>query len=130
MHNAGFTGMHDPSHRYAGSQSWKSKNRGKEQSHPSAPSAAGGSRGLFSQIVQSPVAAVSRRQHDNPRQDGFGLRKIKRHSQCWGSGSEAGSAGSACFWASRIRVHYSEVRIRILPFSHKCVERTEIMPAK
>jgi hypothetical protein len=23
-----------------------------------------------------------------------------------------------------------EVRIRILPFSHKCFERTEIMPAK
>ncbi len=26
-------------------------------------------------------------------------------------------AGSACFWASRIRIHKSEVRIRILPFS-------------
>jgi hypothetical protein len=34
------------------------------------------------------------------------------------------------FWASRIRIRiqWSEVRIRIriLPFSHKCVERTEI----
>ncbi len=25
---------------------------------------------------------------------------------------------------------FSEVRILILPFSHRCVERTEIMPAK
>ncbi len=47
-------------------------------------------------------------------------------NQCWGSGS----AGSACFWASRIRIHQSEVRTRIPPFSHNCVERTEIMPAK
>ncbi len=43
--------------------------------------------------------------------------------QCWGSGS----AGSACFWASRIRIrtHQLEVRIRLrlLPFS-------EIMLAK
>ena len=29
--------------------------------------------------------------------------------QCWGSVS----AGSACFWASRIRIHKSEVRIRL-----------------
>ncbi len=54
--------------------------------------------------------------------------------QCWGSGSGIGSgfAGSACFWASRIRIQYSElwIRIRILLFSHKCVERTEIIPAK
>jgi hypothetical protein len=35
---------------------------------------------------------------------------------------------SACFWASRI--HYLEVWIRILPFSHRDVERTEIMLAK
>jgi hypothetical protein len=51
--------------------------------------------------------------------------------QCWLSGSRTGS-GSACFWAFRIRIHQSEVRIRIriLPFSHRCVERTEIMPAK
>ncbi len=43
--------------------------------------------------------------------------------QCW---------GSACLWASRIRlrIHKSEVRIRILPFSHKCAERTEIMLEK
>ena len=27
-----------------------------------------------------------------------------------------------CFWASRIRIHWQEVRI--LPFSHKCVEQT------
>jgi hypothetical protein len=46
--------------------------------------------------------------------------------QCWGS--EYGSAGSACFCGIRIR--QSEVRIRILSFSHKGVERTEIMPAK
>ncbi len=53
----------------------------------------------------------------------------KFHSwQWWGSGS----AGSACFLASRIRNHYSEGRIRsrILPFTHKCVERNELMPAK
>ncbi len=39
--------------------------------------------------------------------------------QCWGSRS-----GYACIWASRIRVHSSEVRIwiRILPFSHKKTE--------
>jgi hypothetical protein len=24
---------------------------------------------------------------------------------CWGAGSETGSAGSACFWASWIRIH-------------------------
>jgi hypothetical protein len=41
--------------------------------------------------------------------------------QRWGSGS----AGSACIWASWIRI-----RLRILHFSHKCVERTEIMPGK
>jgi hypothetical protein len=29
-----------------------------------------------------------------------------------------------------LRIHYSEVRIRILPFSLKNVERTEILPAK
>jgi hypothetical protein len=36
--------------------------------------------------------------------------------KCWGSRS--GTAGSACFWASRIRIFESEVRIRlrILPF--------------
>jgi hypothetical protein len=35
------------------------------------------------------------------------------------------------FLVSRIRIHYSEVQIhlRILLFSHKCVERTEIMRA-
>jgi hypothetical protein len=37
-------------------------------------------------------------------------------NQCWGSGS-----GSACVWASQIR---------ILPFSHKGIEWTEIMLAK
>ncbi len=46
---------------------------------------------------------------------------------CWVS-------GSACFWASPIRIHYSEVRIqvrlRILPFSHKCDDRTEINACK
>jgi hypothetical protein len=37
-----------------------------------------------------------------------------------------------CFWASRIQIHYSEVRIRIriLPFSHEGVGRTEIMLLK
>jgi hypothetical protein len=36
--------------------------------------------------------------------------------QCCGSGSESGSTGSTCFWASwiRIRIHSSEVWIRIL----------------
>ncbi len=45
---------------------------------------------------------------------------------------QGGSVGdrSACFLATRIRIRYSEVRIRILPFSHKGVERTEIMFAK
>ncbi len=40
--------------------------------------------------------------------------------------------GSACFWASWIRIHWSEalIQIRILPFSYKCVERTEIKLAK
>jgi hypothetical protein len=35
-------------------------------------------------------------------------------------------------WASLVRIHQSEVRIRlqILLFSHKCVERTDILPAK
>jgi hypothetical protein len=44
----------------------------------------------------------------------------KRHYQavCWGFGT---GSGSACFWASRIR---------ILPFSHKCVEQIEKMPEK
>ncbi len=36
----------------------------------------------------------------------------KVFNQCWGSGSESGS-GSTRFWASRIRIHYSEVWIRI-----------------
>ncbi len=36
---------------------------------------------------------------------------------------------SACFWASQLQIHYLEVRIRILPFSHKGVERSEIMLA-
>ncbi len=48
------------------------------------------------------------------------LKKL-RFNQCWGS-------GSACFWASRIRIHQSEVCI--LPFSHKCVEQTEKIIAK
>ncbi len=39
-------------------------------------------------------------------------------NQCWGYKS---GTGSVCFWASRIR---------ILPISHKFVERTEIMLAK
>ncbi len=47
-------------------------------------------------------------------------------NQCW-------AFGSACFSASRIRIHKSEVWIRIrlwiLPFSHKGVELTEIMLA-
>jgi hypothetical protein len=36
--------------------------------------------------------------------------------QCCGSGSESGSTGSTCFWASwiRFRIHYSDVWIRIL----------------
>jgi hypothetical protein len=34
------------------------------------------------------------------------------------------------FWASWIRIHKSEVRIRILPFPHRGVERIEIMLAK
>ncbi len=52
--------------------------------------------------------------------------------QCCGSGSVV----SACFCASRIRIRiqWSEpevrIRIRILPFSYKCVARTEIMSAK
>ncbi len=52
--------------------------------------------------------------------------------QCWGSGSGTGSAGTACFGASRIPIHKSEVRIRIriLPIYHKYVERTEIISAK
>jgi hypothetical protein len=35
--------------------------------------------------------------------------------QCCGSGSKSGSGstGSTCFWASRIRIHYSEVWTRI-----------------
>ncbi len=37
--------------------------------------------------------------------------------QCWGSGS---------VWASRIRIHLSEVWIRIRSFTHKGVERTEV----
>ncbi len=41
-----------------------------------------------------------------------------------------GPPGSACFWASWIRIHKSQVRIRLFPFAHKGVERTEIMPAK
>jgi hypothetical protein len=49
-------------------------------------------------------------------------RKIKiqvfTHGKCWGSGF---GAGSARFWASRIR---------ILPFTHKGVERTEIILGK
>jgi hypothetical protein len=52
----------------------------------------------------------------------LGTRKSQTRlcwDQCWGSGS----AGSACFWASRIR-------LRILPFSHKRAERTDKMPAK
>jgi hypothetical protein len=36
---------------------------------------------------------------------------IISHQQCSGSGSESGS-GSTCFWASRIRIHLSEVWIR------------------
>ncbi len=39
------------------------------------------------------------------------------------------SAGSAYFWASRIRI-LIRIRIRILPFSHKRVEQTEIVLAK
>jgi hypothetical protein len=54
------------------------------------------------------------------------MRVFESFEQCWASGS---GTGSACFWATRIRIHRSEVRIRIrlriLPFSHKCVERTE-----
>jgi hypothetical protein len=47
------------------------------------------------------------------------------HGQCWGS-------GSAFFWASRIRTHQSavQIRIQILPFFLKGVERTEIKLAK
>jgi hypothetical protein len=42
-------------------------------------------------------------------------------NQC--SGSASGSVGTICFWASRIR-------IQILPFSHKSVERSEVIAAK
>jgi hypothetical protein len=30
-----------------------------------------------------------------------------------------------CFWVCRIRIHWSELRLRILFFSHKCFARTE-----
>ncbi len=42
----------------------------------------------------------------------FKLFKVYGFFQCCGSGSESGS-GSTCFWASRIRIHQSEVWIRI-----------------
>ncbi len=38
------------------------------------------------------------------------LHEGQEEEQCWRSGS-AGSTG--CFWASRIRIHWSEVWIRI-----------------
>ncbi len=41
------------------------------------------------------------------------------HHQCYGS--ESGSVGSICFWASRI--YQSEIRIRILPPSSKSGEK-------
>jgi hypothetical protein len=47
------------------------------------------------------------------------FQKFSGFGQCW---------GSACFWASRIRIHQSEVpiwiriRLRIFPFSHKKTE--------
>jgi hypothetical protein len=43
------------------------------------------------------------------------LKHIKQ--QCSGSGS--GSTGFTCFWASRIRIHQSEVWIRIFLSSSK-----------
>jgi hypothetical protein len=50
------------------------------------------------------------------------VKKVKLR-QCWGS-------GSAGFWASWIRIYQSQELIRLLPFSHTGVERTEIMLAK
>jgi hypothetical protein len=42
----------------------------------------------------------------------------------------SGEDWDPCFWASKIRIRKSDVLIRILPFSHEGVERTEIMLAK
>ncbi len=52
-----------------------------------------------------------------------GMYVVFTATQCWGSGT-----GSTCFWA--IRIHYSEVRIRILHLSRKGVEQNEIILAK
>ncbi len=53
---------------------------------------------------------------------------------CYFLGTSVGESGSACFWASRIRIHGSEVwirlRLRILPLSYKGVARIERLLAK
>ncbi len=51
---------------------------------------------------------------------------LHSQNQCCGSGS--GSNGSTCFWASRIRIHQSElwIRIRILLSSSKISKKTLI----
>ncbi len=45
--------------------------------------------------------------------------KLVYVEQCSGFESRSGSTGSTCYWASRIRIHYSEVLIRILLSSSK-----------
>jgi hypothetical protein len=53
---------------------------------------------------------VSGEDTQDPGEHEEDLHEGQEEEQCWGSGS-AGS--TVCFWASRIRIHYSEVWIRI-----------------
>ncbi len=54
----------------------------------------------------------------NTGEKGFHVTKCMY--QCCGSGSESGSNGSTCFWASRIRIHWSDVWIRIRILLSSC----------
>jgi hypothetical protein len=86
--------------------------------------------GLYSSFIQEKRIRLGEqsRGEGDPKGEGGGAevqvamaRGVPKgiNTQCWGSGA----AGSACIWASWIRIHLSEVwiriwlLIRILPFS-------------
>ena len=63
-----------------------------------------------SRIFSSTLSPMSRRKYSI----------FFTYKQCSGSESESGSNGSTCFWASRIRIHQSEVWIRIRILLSSC----------
>ncbi len=103
--------------------------------------AAGGAEALGSQAGALTTPRLAPVQSAEFRLVEAGLGKIKQknlqnQTRYIGTSSQFttvfGDGGSGCFWATRIRIRWSGVRIRIqtLSFFHIGVERTEIMLAK